>query len=403
LKVAYIVSLFPKISETFILREMEALKARGVDIVIYSLKNKRESVVHPDAARMIPDTLYAGSILGGAAAFFGQCIRRPAVMSSILLSILKAHITHPVLLAKSIPVIFGAASAATMLRERKVDRIHAHWATYPALAAWIINRTEGIPYSITAHAHDIFLPNPHLRDKIRGSEFSVTISEHNLDLLKRLCGTDTASRIHVVHCGIPLDQFPARSGLPREESRIVSIGRLVDYKGFPTLLEALALLRGEGRKIRCDLIGEGPMKARLLDYRKKLGLGDSLFFHGSKTQEEVRDLLRGSAAFVLASQRGADGQMDGIPVVLMEAMALGVPVVTTRISGIPEIVDDGRTGLLVEPGDPGALARAIGRILDDTSFAADLSLNGRKMVEEEFDMNHSADKILALMNGETAQ
>jgi len=397
LKLAYIVSLFPKISETFILREMEALRARGVEITVLSLKNRKEEIAHPEAEVFSGATIYAGSPLAAFGALAGWLVREPAAVAAVVARVVGSHAAHPVLLAKSLPALLTAAWAARRLRALGVDRVHAHWATYPALAAWAIRRLTGIPYSITAHAHDIFLANPLLSEKIDGSDFTVTISEYNRKVIGSLCGGGIARKLHVVHCGIPLGLFPQREAEPGPPARVVSVGRMVDYKGFGTLLRAVARLRGEGRDLSCDIVGDGPLRGEIEAEVERRGLRGCVRLLGSLTQGEVRAALAGATACVLASERGHDGQMDGIPVVLMEAMALGVPSVATRISGIPEILEDGRTGLLAEPGDPASLAAALARVLDDPGLARRIASEGRRKVEAEFDIERSAESLLKLM------
>lgn len=399
MKVAYIVSLFPKISETFILREILALKARGVDVVIVSLKSRREATVHPEASELSAATTDAPSADRAAAALLLRLWRQPIVTLSMIARVVFSHALHPSILAKSLPLLAAAAYLGEELRQRGVHRIHAHWATYPALVAWAIQRFEGIPYSITAHAHDIFLPNPLLAAKIEESGFTVTISGFNRDHLAGRCGPRAAAKIHVIHCGVPLDQFRMREAPAAGPPRLVSVGRMVEYKGFPTLLKALATLRGRGRDVSLDLIGDGPLEGRIRDVVRDLRLDGSVRLMGARTQEEVRSALAGATSCVLACERGRNGEMDGIPVVLMEAMALGVPVVSTRLSGIPEIVEDGRTGLLAAPADPGSLASAVDRVIQDPDLAARLTAAARLKVEAEFDVAKSAEALHALLDG----
>ena len=397
MRVAYIVSLFPKISETFILREMQALRRRGVEITIVSLKRRREAIVHPDALDFLPVTHYVDAAGPVAAAFARRAALSPLATAGALSRVTAGCLaTAPGELMKSLPLVAVAARVARLLLERGIDRVHAHWATYPALVAWAVRRLAGIPYSLTAHAHDLFVPNPLLGAKILESEFTVTISEYNRRFLHRACGDEAAGRIHVVHCGVPLDEYPPRDQLPPGPPRIVSVGRLVDYKGYPTLLKAIAALRGKGRDLSCEIVGDGPEEPLLRVAMRELGLDGHVRLAGPKTLSEVRDLLRSASLFVLACRRGRGGLMDGIPVVLVEAMALGVPVVSTRISGIPELIEDGRTGLLAEPGDDRGLAEAIGRILDDSALASSLAAAARRKIEDEFDLERCAGEIFSL-------
>jgi len=399
-KVAYVVSLFPKISETFILREMQALQERGIEIVVVSLKGRREPIAHAGAESFLERTVYVDDAGRALASFLRRAWRQPLAAMRLLGRVIAAHATRPLQLAKAISLVAVSARVADEVRERRADRVHAHWATWPALVAWAVGRLEGIPYSITAHAHDIFLPNPMLRRKIEESEFAVTISDFNRRFLAERCGATAAGRIRVIHCGLPLEAYPRRRPAAAEGGPLlVSVGRLVDYKGFPVLLRAVALVRARSREVVCEIVGEGPLEGRLREEVGRLGLEDVVRLRGARTQDEVRDLLRAAAVCVLASERGRDGQMDGIPVVLMEAMALGAPVVSTRISGIPEIVEDGVTGLLAEPGSPESLAAAIERILGDANLAARLADAARLRIEEGFDIRRVASDLHALLVG----
>jgi glycosyltransferase involved in cell wall biosynthesis len=399
MKVAYIVSLFPKISETFILREMLALRALGMEIVVVSLKREREPWMQPGSEIFLPATIYPTSVFAAVGSLARLLLRRPLTVARITGQIVASHLGHPAVLLKSLPLVAVAARVSELLAQRGVDRVHAHWATYPALVAWAVGRLERLPYSITAHAHDIFLPNPMLRRKIEESAFTVTISEYNRRHLTELCGERAASKLHVIRCGIPLGEYRARDAEPPGPARIVSVGRLVDFKGFPTLLRAVAALRKRRLDVSCDIVGDGPMEAELRALVSSLGLDGSVRLHGALSQEQVRELLRGATCSVLACERGRDGQMDGIPVFLMEALALGVPAVTTRISGVPELVEDACTGLLVDPGDPESLAAALARLLSDTVLARQLAEAGRRRVERDFDLERNAAALGDLLCG----
>jgi len=391
LKVAYIVSLFPKISETFILREMLALRKRGVEIVVVSLKRHREVIMHSETELLLPSTIYASSPERALAALLFRARRQPIVTSRILAHVGIEHLAYsPILLAKSLLLVAVAAHVADLLGEHGVHRVHAHWATYPALVAWAMKRFAGIPYSITAHGHDIVMPNPLLRRKIEESDFMVTCSDYNKLLLAKHYGNKAIAKIHVIRHGVPLEAYAVRKAVPAGPPRIVSVGRLVDYKGFPTLLKAVALLRERGQEVACDIVGEGPLEPLIRSTIDSLRLNGRVRLLGAKTQEEVRKILKGATVCVLACEPGRGGLMDGIPNVLMEAMALGIPAVGTHLSGIPELIEDGRTGLLAEPGDSDSLAVAMDRLISDPALAARVAEEGRQKVEESFDIAHSA-------------
>ena len=396
MRLAYVVSLFPKLSETFILREILELRNRGHDVTILSLKRDAEPLMHDEARLLLPQTVYPrlGWPLVTALAYY--LTRRPFVLARIVWVVGIAHLARPTMLVRALAVIPVTLPMAKLLHDRDTQHVHAHWATWPALSAWIISRLNGIPYSVTGHAHDLFLPNPMLPRKVVDSRFFATISEYNRALLLKTCGAQAARHLRLIRCGLPLKEFPfdARNGRPAgEPPLIVSVGRLVDYKGFDVLIRACGLLRDAGRPVRCLIAGDGPERDRLARLIEELDLTRVVELTGGCRQETVITMLGRADLFVMASVTGSDGQQDGIPIVLMEAMALGVPVVSTDLSGIPELVRDGQTGLLVAPRDAARLAAAITRLLEDRPLAARLASNARVLIEKQYDLSVSVTQL----------
>lgn len=394
MKIAYIVSLFPKLSETFILREMIGLEALGHRITIVSLKRDVEPVVHKEALAFQDRTMHPGPALAAGVASLASALRHPLRVARIVGRIVLSHTLggrgfHLLEMLKALLLVPAGLHLARRLRAVGVEHVHAHWASYPALVAWIVHRIGGIPYSVTAHAHDLFLPNPMLPEKVEESVFFATISEFNRALLIQECGPGALPKIRLIRCGIPLQEFPFGGTPPAsdEPSHVVSVGRLVDYKGFDDLIRACWLLRDGGAPVRLTIVGDGPERGNLELLVGTLNAEGMVTFAGNRRQEEVRGIMRNADLFALACVKGKDGQQDGIPIVLMEAMALGVPVVSTKLSGIPELVKDGETGLLVRPGDPEHLASAMGRLLKDDALAVKLSRAARTWVEAEFNLD----------------
>lgn len=394
MKIAYVVSLFPKLSETFILREMIGLEALGHRITIVSLKRDVEPVVHKEALAFRDRTIHPGSAAAVALAGIAATLRHPITVARIMGRVVLSHTFggrgfHPGEMIKALLLAAGAIDLARRLRAEGIEHVHAHWASYPALVAWAVHRIAGIPYSVTAHAHDLFLPNPMLPEKVEESAFFATISEFNRALLIQECGPKALAKIRLIRCGIPLAEFPFDGPPPDsdEPAHVVSVGRLVDYKGFDDLIRACWLLRDGGAPLRLTIVGDGPERGNLELLVGTLNAEGMVTFAGSRRQEEVRGILRNADLFALACVKGKDGQQDGIPIVLMEAMALGVPVVSTKLSGIPELVKDGVTGLLAPPGDPEHLATAMGRLLEDDALAQTLTRGARSWVEAEFNLD----------------
>lgn len=396
MRLAYVVSLFPKLSETFILRELIELERRGHDLTIISLKREREPLEHDEAVALLPRTLYASFGWRMAAPLLYYLTRRPGILAVIAWRVTVSHLSRPALMFRGLALIPVTLWFARQVRERHVEHLHAHWATWPALAAWMISELEGIPFSVTGHAHDLFGANPMLETKVRQSRFFATVSEFNRALLIQKCGPAALEKVRLIRCGLPMRQFAYRSrhdggGAPL----VVSVGRLVDYKGFDVLIRACGRLRDSGRPVSCLIVGEGPERAALEALIGRLRLESLVKLEGGRRQREVADRIARADLFVLACVAGRDGLQDGIPIVLMEAMALGVPVISTRLSGIPELVIDNRTGLLTSPGDDSHLASAMERLLSDPALADQLRKQGREFVEKEFDLDRSVSQLCA--------
>ena len=282
------------------------------------------------------------------------------------------------------------------MRRCGIQHVHAHFATYPTLAAWLAGRLLDVPYSFTAHAHDIYIDQLHLATLVREAKAIAVISEFNRAVLERhAAGTETTVRL--VRCGVIPSAYPYRPRvLPREGPvRAICVATLNEHKGHAVLLDALATGGPELERVQLDLVGSGPLEGALRARVARLGL-DRVRFHGTCSEEEVAKLLDEADLFVLASVVAPSGQMDGSPVALMEALAAGVPVIASRLSGIPELIQDGETGLLARAGDAGDLARAFRRLLGDPEAAIARAQAGRRLIEEEFDIERSADQMLEL-------
>jgi glycosyltransferase involved in cell wall biosynthesis len=247
-------------------------------------------------------------------------------------------------------------------------------------------RLAGVPYSITAHAKDIFHADvrpEQLRRVLEDAAAVVTVSEFNVTHLRSVCPGVT-ERLHRVYNGLDLERFPFTSPATRMP-RIVGVGRLVEKKGFGDLLAACALLAAEGRRFECRIVGAGALDAQLRAGAERLGLEDVVTFVGPVSQEAVREEIAAAAALAAPCIVGADGNREGLPTVLLEAMALGTPCVATDVTGIPEVLLDGRTGLAVAQHDPAGLAAALGRLLGDADLRVRLAGAARRLVEARFD------------------
>jgi glycosyltransferase involved in cell wall biosynthesis len=278
-----------------------------------------------------------------------------------------------------------AGYLANQLSRAGIAHLHAHFVSEPAGVAELASKLERISYSISAHAKDIYLSPPDsVRRKIRGARFTVTCTEYNRNQLARIAGPD-ATVLRMYH-GVDLSRFRAeRSGDAQEERPLVlSVGRLREKKGFAVLIEACRLLRETGTAMRCLIVGYGEEHDRLEFLISRYALEDTVHLIGKMTHDDLIELYRQTAVFALPCQVASDGDRDGIPNVLLEALAMEIPVISTSVSGIPEVIRDGVNGLMIAPNDAQALADAIRRLLDSPALRKRLGAAGRHTVATRF-------------------
>jgi colanic acid/amylovoran biosynthesis glycosyltransferase len=397
--VAYVASRFPEVTQTWMLRELNAVASDPrVECELLSLfpPMKRTGTAHPSAQAWLPRLRRPRP--GAAIAALAWWLRRsPARLLGAVAVIVGGYARHPGLLVRALATVPIAAAHARSIAALGVDHVHAHTATYPLLAAWICHRLTGRPYSFTAHAHDIFVDQSLLRRRLAAAEFAVAISDFNRGFLAAY-GGDRTTPVHVIRCGIDLSayRFRPRAPAPTGRVRALCVAGLKDYKGHPVLLEALAAVDPALARIDLDIVGDGPDRRSLEERVRALGLADRVKFHGALPEPEVIALLDRADLFVLPSVITPNGTAEGLPVVLMEALAAGVPAVATRVSGVPELIRDGETGLLAEPGSVADLQRAIRALLADPEAARARADAGRAFVERNHDNERSAAALTRL-------
>ncbi|WP_057658911.1 glycosyltransferase family 4 protein [Pseudoxanthomonas dokdonensis] len=391
-RVVYVVSLFPCWSETFIVREINALLENGVDVRIVSLKAPSEALVQSDAQALLPRVRHPRSLLHALSGACQALLHAPAATLSTLGQVIAGHWRSPAVLGKSLGAWLRGLEHYPWLKRFSPQIIHAHWATYPSTAAWALGKVLDLPFSFTCHAHDIFTERQLIARKIHDAALAVTISRFNVDWLSERETGAARDKLKVIHCGVDLDANTWQSE-DRASNTILAVGRLDPIKGFATLIRALGLLKQAGQPFHCRLLGSGPLENELRQLSSSLGLDQQIEFSGAQPQAVVRQWMNEAALFVLPSEVAADGNRDGIPVALMEAMATGCPVISTRVSGIPELIDDQHDGLLVEPAQPQALADAMQRLLTDTTLRARVTRGARDRIERDFDARREARKL----------
>jgi glycosyltransferase involved in cell wall biosynthesis len=394
-KIGYVVSRFPQLSESFVLREIDQLEREGVEVVLCPLLRQDEPVRHPAAARWVERAWYSPFVSRELLRDAGRyLLQQPRAVARAYGASFSRVATTPNFLIGTAGISLKALHLARRLEQAGVGHVHAHFATHPATAAWLIHRVAGIGYSFTAHAHDIYVHTAMLREKLAEARFVATISTYNRDLLARY---GDVSKVHVVHSGVDLALYPFRLPHRGRPFRIMSVASLQPYKGLDNLVRACALLgRGRMPPFTCDIVGSGELEGELRRLVDSLGLEGVVRLLGPRAEEDVRGLLFSADLFVLPSVVTRSGKKEGLPVVLIEALATGVPAVATAISGVPEIVRHGETGLLVPPGNVEALAASIQEVAEDPAGAAARAQRGRALVESEFRLDVNVRKLVKL-------
>ena len=396
---AYVLKMYPRFSETFIVSEILAREAAGDRIEIFSLRQTNDARFHPELARVQAPVTY---------------IARPDKTSELwevfrladaagLSSALARNFSE--LAAADPDDAVQAINLAMALRHRNIRHIHVHFASLATSVARLASAITGIPFSFTAHAVDIFhhsVRDDALRIKLEQAHHSVTISHYNYRYLRDRFPAAT-SRLHLVRNGLELGRFPYRDPHPVGATvRVAAVGRLVEKKGFQYLLPAAAELLDQGFSIDMQIAGTGPLAEKLQDTIERLRLSAHVQLIGPRTQDQIQELLRSSDAFIAPCIVGADGNADGIPTVLLEAMATGVPCIGTAVTGIPEVIRDGRTGVLARPGNPHVLAKAIQRISDRATDRTALARSARALIEQDYDSHRQAEVLRGLTLAERA-
>lgn len=393
---AYVVKMFPRFSETFILNELLELERRGHRLTVYSLKHPPRGPVHPGLARLEARVVYLPErpvhwLTQGPRAALPH-LRADAAQGFPLLRHVASRGTH-----QAWKRYFQAAALARDLSSHPVAHLHAHFASAPSRVAMFASRLTGTPFSFTAHAKDIYqngTDHDLLRDKMRAARFVVTVSEFNRAYLSGLHGPGANGSLRRLYNGVDLRAFrPGGLSMEARDPVVLAVGRLVEKKGFADLIAAWPIVCARIPGARLIMVGEGPEEPRLRAQAQQGGVASSVTWAGSQPQDRVRSFMDQAAVFCLPCRVAADGNRDGLPTVLLEALASGVPCVTTPVTGNPEIITDRVEGRLVEPGNPGALADALGDLLSDRGTLARMSLAARRRSEQRFDLAENVGQL----------
>jgi len=403
-RIAYVSGVLPSRSETFVYREILALEQRGLFVAPVTVHQPQRDLGCRAVDRLADevDVVYRNPVAVARDAV-GEILGRPGRSLSLLARALRDAVREPDVRLVGRPKIlvqaFAALALARRLRARRITHIHAHMAHVPTTIAMYAAWQLGVPFSFTGHAADIFRDRAMLEAKLERAEFVACISEWHRRFYQSLVPVPEA-KLPVVRCGVDVTVF-LPSGIGRNSLQILAVGRLVAKKGFDVLLEAVSRLAGKGLPVHCDLVGEGPDRARLERLGHDLRLEDRVRFHGALSNERIRKMMQQAGIFVLPCRVAGDGDRDGIPVVLMEAMACGLCVITGDLPAIRELVIDGETGIMVEPGSVDALTAALERALKDPEALSGLREAARRHVKEEFDLRVNVTRLEAAFTGET--
>ena len=397
-RIGYVLKVYPRFSETFVVTEMLARQDLGQDQRIYALRPTTDTRFHPEIAYVeapvswVPRPRKASemwNILTSGLADDEMRTRFAALMPAIA----------------SLPADDVAQGIALALaaREDGITHLHAHFASLAGRTAWIASSLSGIPFTVTTHAKDIYHESVDvdlLRRICADAAQVIAISQYNMDYLGRVL-EGTGARLVLQRNALELARFPYRDPEPATGTlRVVAVGRLVEKKGFADLIDALAILRDQGVAIDASIIGEGDLTDDLARRIEERGLTPSCRLCGARTQSEVREALEGADVFVAPCIPGSDGNIDGLPTVILESMAVGTPVVATVVTAIPEVIINGRSGVLLPPGSPESIAQALADIASGATPVVELARGARALIEEHYDSRRQASALARLESDE---
>ena len=401
-RIGYVLKVYPRFSETFIVTEILAREAHGDDVSIYALRPTTDARFHPELARIqakvswIPRPMYS----------IGLWEELRSIVAHPQLSENFRAIMPELMELPNDEVAQGTALARAAVADG-ITHFHAHFASLAGRVTWIASKITGIPFTITTHAKDIFHKSVDpvwLRRICGDAERVIAISRFNEDYLDTVLeGTD--ANVSLCYNALELERFPMHEPLPSPPTdsplRIAAVGRLVPKKGFSDLIDAVARLRDLGVAVDLSIGGDGELRQSLQDHIDELGIGDVARLLGPLNQAEVRSLTKDSHVFVAPCIPAKDGNIDGLPTVVLEAMATGVPVIATAVTGLPEVVRNQETGVLIEPGDVDALVDALKSFAAGAHDVPQLVANARSLIESSFDSRQQAAQLSTWQSGTT--
>ncbi|MBD2360085.1 glycosyltransferase [Anabaena minutissima FACHB-250] len=403
MRVAYVLKRYPRYSETFVVNEILAHEAAGLDIKIFALRPPSDTHFQNIISQVRAPVTYIRKPLQGRVSDSLNSLA-PTAASYFWAELQEASQVIPDFWSKlafaqgeKASTVYQAAWLAREVKLKGITHLHAHFGTVATSVARLASHFTGVPYTFTAHAKDIFHESVEFADmerKLKDAASVVTVSDYNLKYLEKIYNL-AANQVQRIYNGLDLRQLQYSSPAERPPL-IMSVGRLIEKKGLSVLIDACAILKQKNYEFQCQIVGTGALESTLHQQIQDLGLQSCVQIIGARPQNEVFQLVQQAAVFAAPYVIGKDGNRDGLPTVLLEAMALGTPCVSTVVTGIPELVRDGETGLIVPQYDAGELANALGQLLKDPALRVRLSTQARELIESEFDICRNTEVLREL-------
>lgn len=401
MKILYITSSLPSLTLTFVYREIAALEAGGVVVDVVTMHRPNEKLVSDEASHLLDTTVFLNAVPFTRLVFQAAvtAIRKPGRTARALRRLISARpVSGPRDVLRLAYHFIQGAYVAGRIVQPSHSHIHAHFVSGPSSIAMFAATFSKTPYSLTMHGSQIYVDPIGLRTKLRSCEFAVSISEFHRRYVTETYGRAVGSKeIHVIRCGLDMSRFEdvEERSTWSNPLRVLSVCRLVEVKGMEYLIRSCGRLLERGIPFELKIVGDGPLRNDLEALGRELGVSEFVRFEGAKLQSEVMQYYRWANVFCLPCVVDRNGSQDGLPVVLMEAMAWKLPVVSSRLVGIPELVRNQETGLLVEPRDVDGLADALERANSEQEMALELGRNGRRFVSKHFNVLSEAEKLKA--------
>jgi len=385
-RLAYILLWFPKPSETFIFREVVNLWKQGLSLQVYTLYGRSKQDLSPEMVEVVPRVVNLGTtaVWGFPRDFRYWWRRRPAVCGWLLRTIPGRRWRSLEVGAENLWAFWCGFTLARRFAAAGIEHIHAPWGNGPATAAWVASRLADIPFSFTGRAIDVSPPDGALREKIADAVLVRAESRDKLNYLRSLA-PEAADKMVLTYNGVPLETQSEAPVAMVPPYRFLAVGRFARFKGFEVLIRAARILAEGGIDFHLTLAGSGWRGIYLKLLSRALGIASRVSFPGFVTHDKVSELFSQADVFVMPSIVHPTGESDGLPTVILEALMHRLPVVASEVAGIGEVIRDGRTGRLVPPGDPEALAAAIADMINDRAAALAMAVQGRAVVQEVFD------------------